>query len=86
MQRARLKAKSTRGAQTAQERLAKIEQERRAILTQAEATAEGCRSAAQRAAVAAPKMLLTPVSNAIPALDAAEDELDAVGRSLDPSR
>ncbi len=65
------------------ERLAKIEQERRAILTQAEATAEAEVEALRNELRSLrTKMLLTPVSNAIPALDAVEDELDAVETTI----
>ncbi len=65
------------------ERLAKIDQERRAILAQAEATAEA-EVEALRSELRSlrTKMLLTPVSNAIPALDAVEDELDAVETAI----
>lgn len=65
------------------ERLVKIDQERRAILAQAEATAEA-EVEALRSELRSlrTKMLLTPVSNAIPALDAVEDELDAVETAI----
>ncbi len=80
------RAKSTPCKQL-RERLAKIEQERRAILTQAEATAEA-EVEALRSELRSlrTKMLLTPVSNAIPALDGRDELMRWKRRSPDPSR
>ncbi|MBN1250217.1 MAG: endonuclease MutS2 [Anaerolineae bacterium] len=65
------------------ERLAKIDQERRAILIQAEATAEA-EVEVLRGELRAlrTKMLLTPVSGAVPALDSLEEELDTVETAI----
>ncbi|MCU0521029.1 MAG: endonuclease MutS2 [Anaerolineae bacterium] len=65
------------------ERLAKIDQERRAILSEAEASAEAeVETLRSELRSLRTRMLLAPVSAAVPALDAVEEELDALETAI----